>query len=119
MAALPIRTAPASFSRLITCASLSMTCFANGRAPHVVGAPVAESRSFAAYGMPCSVPRQLPAAMSFSACRASRNARSRMSVTYALSRAPMVSLRCRYASVNSTGESLRVRMRSASSVAVR
>ena len=69
----------------MTVASASKVCARSGAAPHVVGMPPpVASRSLAPYGMPCSGPRQRPAAISASARRASVMARSRVSVTTAL-----------------------------------
>jgi hypothetical protein len=68
----------------MTVASVSKVWWRNGAAPHVVGAPAAASRSLAPYGMPCSGPRHCPAVISASARRASRSARSRVTVTTAL-----------------------------------
>jgi hypothetical protein len=67
----PIRTPPTAVSRRITSASVSGTLFAYGSAPHPVVIPAVSRMSFAAYGMPCKGPSQLPPASSlsaFSAC---------------------------------------------------
>src|SRR5262245_7721054 len=65
--------------------------------------------------MPCSRPRGLPEAISRSALRASASADSRITVTTALYRGPSFSSRSRQLVANSTGDSLRARMRAASS----
>ncbi len=68
-------TAPASFSRATTAESVAGTRLRNGSAPYVVAMPAVSSRSFTPYGMPCSGPRYLPAAISASACFAPARAR--------------------------------------------
>src|SRR5215470_14213082 len=60
-------TAPASFSLRTTTESAEGTRLRNGSAPYVVGMSFVSSRSFTPYGMPCSGPRYLPAAISASA----------------------------------------------------
>src|SRR6185503_6202020 len=74
VASFAINTAPALRRRCTTSASSSMTRFSKSFEPHVVRTPFVAKRSFTPYGMPCSGPRYLPAAISLSACAASASA---------------------------------------------
>jgi hypothetical protein len=76
-----INTAPASRRRTTTSASSSMMRSLKSAAPHVVGTPLVSKRSFTPYGIPCSGPRYLPAAISASAFAASANPCDSMIVT--------------------------------------
>ena len=77
-------------------------CFRYGGAPHVVGAPVAATRSFAPYGTPCNAVRAL--ARVRSARRASVSARSRIRLATALYRGPCVSRSATVAAASSLAE---------------
>ena len=78
---LAINTAPALRRRTTTSASSSMMRFSKSAVPHVVGTPFVLKRSFTPYGMPCSGPRYLPAAISSSQRAASARACAFMIVT--------------------------------------
>src|SRR2546423_1777268 len=81
VASLATSTAPASFNRVATVASVSIIRFLNGAAPQVVGYPFTAHRSFAPQGMPCSGPRYRPAAIARSASLAWCLASSSVMVT--------------------------------------
>src|SRR5262249_329978 len=67
-------TAPASFNLRTTAESAEGTRLRNGSAPYVVGMSFVSRRSFTPYGMPCSGPRYLPAAISASGALAGARA---------------------------------------------
>ena len=91
---LPTRIAPARRSLWITAASRPGMLPAMILDPTVVGTPRVSSRSFAAYGMPCSGPRASPARISASALAAWRRACSAVTVRYEFSVGSSLSMRC-------------------------
>jgi hypothetical protein len=70
----------------------------------VVLTPAVSNRSFNAMGMPWSGPRTRPAAISFSAARASASACSPVTVMNAFHLGFSFSMRSRHACVNATGD---------------
>jgi hypothetical protein len=80
--------------------------------------PAVSSRSLTAIGSPCSAPGTAPAASLRSASAAARRAPSASSVTIAFSSGLTCSMRARCASMTSTAEISRRRMRAVRSVAV-
>jgi hypothetical protein len=81
--------------------------------------PRVSKMSFRAMGTPCIGPRYLPRAISRSAARACRRASSAVTVMKASSCGWNVSMRSRYASASSTGDSLRALMSLDASAMVR
>ncbi len=115
---LPMTIAPSRSTRSTNTQRASMTVPASARTPpNVDGQPGLKSnRSFIAVGTPCSGPSSTPSITS----RWARRARSRASSNPRWTNAPMSGSRCSMrsmvASMTSTGDSCRLRMRSASSV---
>ena len=71
--------------------------------PAVVGVPFTSNRSFAAYGMPCRIPRPAPLFIALSAARACACARSGMMRINDRSRSSSAAIRPRSSSVYFTG----------------
>lgn len=111
----PRRTAPAFSINCQTRALSAGTRFAYKRLPAVVKMPAVSTRSFRPIGIPCRGPRQAPARISFSACRACSRATSAITVMNALTCGFNCSICSRHCSVNSTGETLPARTASLAS----
>src|ERR1017187_9740511 len=98
------RMAPASASRAIAVASAVGTRSLKRGEPHVVATPFVSSRSFAAYGMPCSGWRGMPDFRSASARRAAARALSSIRVATALREGPILRRRETKRVVSSTDD---------------
>ena len=79
--------------------------------PFVVKIPLVASKSFGAYGIPCNGPRYRPLWISRSASRARSNACSAVTVMNAFSFGFKASIRARYVSTTSTGDTSCVRIK--------
>ena len=101
---LPRITAPAALTRSTTAESSSGTLSWKASDPPVVRIPRVSSRSLIEMGTPCSGPRASPRATAASASLAESMAWSAVTVKYELSRESSRSMRSRYSSVTSTGE---------------
>ena len=101
---LPSITAPAALTRSTTAESSSGTLSWKARDPPVVRIPRVSSRSLIEMGTPCRGPRASPRATAASASLAESMAWSAVTVRYELSRESSRSMRPRYSSVTSTGE---------------
>ena len=114
---LPRIIAPAAFSRATTVASLRGTKSSLIRDPPVVRKPAVSIVSLIVSGTPCNTPSLSPLVTLASASRA-RAIASGARVTIAFNCGLTRSMRCRWAATTSTGEITRVRINSASRLAV-
>ena len=104
-------TAPAVRRRSTTAASSPLTRVAKNLEAAVVRTPAMWKRSFTDTGTPWSGPRHRPAAISDSTCRAAERASSAVTVMKAFKSGSIRVTRAITASVTSTGETSRRRMR--------
>ena len=112
---LPTMMAPACFSRATATASVSGTWSLKISEPQVVRMPAVGTRSLTATGMPCNGPSVSPRITAASAARACVLAASAATVMKAFRTGWLRSMRPSVASINSTGESWRLRISAASS----
>ena len=105
VASLPSSTLPASCKGRATVASRSGTRPLYAAVPAAVTMPAVSIRSLSPIGTPCRGPRRRPWRTSSASACASARARSAVTVTNAVSSGFNFSMRAKYASVTSTGDS--------------
>src|ERR1700722_10073329 len=118
MLVLPMRTAPASRSRLVTVDSYGGTQPSRIFDPQVAGAPTVVNRSFTATGTPASVPSRSPAARLRSTALACASASSPFTCRNARTSPSTAAIRSRWAWVTSAADTLPAATAAASSAAV-
>src|SRR5262249_17379271 len=114
---LPMRIAPAAFSRATDGESTSGTLSANATDPNVVLTPAVLTKSSTATGTPCSAGSGSPSITAASASHAAVRASSAQTVINVLSVGCDASIRASASSTSSTGDTARVATSAASSAA--